>query len=34
MLNLYHLDINKIRFNLHLRADQNPKTIKNFGQMN
>lgn len=30
MLNLYHLDINKIRFNLHLRADQNPKTIKKF----
>ena len=30
MLNLYHLDINKIRFDLHLRADQNPIAMKKF----
>jgi hypothetical protein len=30
MINLYHLDINKISFNLHLRADQNPKAMKMF----
>jgi hypothetical protein len=30
MLNLYNLDVNKIRFDLHLRADQNPSAIKKF----
>ncbi len=30
MLNVYKLDIRKIRFDLHIRADQNPESIKKY----
>jgi hypothetical protein len=30
MLNIYNLDINKIRFNLHLRADQDQDAMKKY----
>jgi len=30
MLNIYKIDIEKIRFELHIRADQNPELIKKY----
>lgn len=30
MLNVYKIDIEKIRFDLHIRADQNPELIKEY----